>query len=137
MYPVITASTFLIPTRNLNAALTALKRLNTDPEHAHKKTAYGSPEPHFIWMAPDYHEHVTSAREVFELLGFEVEVNTHGLALTWFEDKGGDEALFLDAVAHLVHPGSYIEWQNDDYEQWRLDFDGETMTSRTATITYA
>lgn len=134
-YVRITSNNFMIPAENLDAALTVLKALNTDPAHDEMKN-HDSSGAHYSWMTPNYHETVTSAEEVFKMLGFETESNEHGLTLVHYDDKTGKEQYFLAAVAHLVTPESYIEWTGDDGELWRLDFDGKTMTERVGQIVF-
>lgn len=129
-YIHVTEVQFTIPKKNLDTALSIVKDLNTNPRHAEHKRSGSTEQRTYAWMPVNYHETVTSAKEVFELLGFETELNDHGLALTYYDDKAGNEDLFLSAVSGLVDPGSYIEWAGDDGEQWRLDFNGESMTHR-------
>lgn len=128
-YVNITHSEFIIPTANLDAALAALKDLNTNPIHDEMKN-HDASGAHYSWMDVNYHEQVESAEDVFKLLGFVTEVNDEGLVLVYYDGKTGKEEYFLKAVAHLVAPGSSIEWRGEDGWQWRLDFDGHEMTVR-------
>lgn len=104
----------LIPTENLRAALNALNALN----------------------AHDGGVSLTAA-EAFERFGFDTDTTERGLALTYYDDLDGEQESPLKAVAHLVAPGSFIEWMGDEWKEfWRNDFDGEAMSTREGRIVY-
>ena len=136
---------FLIPTENLEAAFTALKELNKRDDLKGGRAAgtrpdgsYGIIERYFAWMPANYDETCKDAEEVFNELGFQTSVDNEGLRVEWWIDNSsrGDEEHFFEAVAPFVKPGSYIEWEGEDYQRWRWDFDGKTMTEKTGTITW-
>lgn len=129
-YTQIEDSAFLIPATKLDAALVALKDLNTNPQYADKKRSGSYQHPSFAWIDANFHEHVESAGDVFGLLGFETEENPEGLTVTGYDGKTGNEDLFFGAVAHLVQPGSFIHFRGEDGSHWRYDFDGERMVER-------
>jgi len=128
-YVNIKESTFRIPAANLDAALVELKALNHKPDVEKRGGSYGpegKTEKWFSWMPSDYDKHVTTAEEVFVLLGFETEKDetTGDVLLTGYDNKIGQEELFLDAVKHLVTPDSAITWVGEDNDMWRWTPEG-------------
>lgn len=114
-------STLRVPAENLDEALTRLKALNHKPGVEKRGGSYGpngSREKWFSWMAPDYDEHVTSAKEVLEALGFYTEIDNGDLVVTGYDSKTGQEELFLDEISDLVDPECYIIWIGEDYRTW-------------------
>lgn len=139
-YVVLTDADFLIPKANEAAALAALKALN-DPKNDAKKqggsySGGGKTESWYSWMDADYDKKVKSCAEVFELLGFEVEESAEGLRLTGYDNKTGQEDLFLAAVAPYVRAGSFLDWRGEDGMLYRFTFDGKRMQELSAKISY-
>lgn len=78
---------------------------------------------------------------VFERLGFEWEITApegedEELRLVNYDSKTGGEDHFLEAVAHFVTPGSFLEWRGEEGELWIQRFNGETMTVLEGRIVY-
>ena len=130
-------SNILIPTKNLDAAYQSLVDLNTNPEHAHLKGSGSPSQRTFAWMPANFHEQATTAQEVFELMGYETELNTHGLVLTNYDGMSGDERHFFAAIARYVDPGSYIHFRGEDRSHWRFDFDGESAIELDGQIVFS
>jgi hypothetical protein len=141
-YTTITDADFLIPTANEAAALAALKALN-DPEYNEQKQggswgAEGKTKAWYSWMTADYDQHVKSCADVFEQLGFEVEQTAEGMRLTGYDNKTGQEDLFLNAVAPYVAADSFLAWRGEDGTLYRFEFDGTKMIemeARTSWVT--
>lgn len=140
----ITNSDFHIDKDKLDGCFEALKALNKRDE---LKTGgawgllpdgtSGQTERWFAWMAPNYDEICQSAEEIFQELGFESVTDGNGtLSLEEYDSKSGAEDVFLAAAAPFVRPGSFIEWEGEDGDRWRQDFDGETMTTRIGTTVW-
>lgn len=129
-YVKIKESTFRIPAANLDAALVELKALNHNPlvekRGGHYQPKAGKTQSFFSWMPHDYDRHVTTAEEVFILLGFETEKDetTGDVLITGYDSKIGQEELFLNAVKHLVTPDSAITWIGEEDEMWRWTPEG-------------
>jgi hypothetical protein len=129
-YVKIKESTFRIPAANLDAALVELKALNHKPDvekHGGHFNKDGAKDVRwFSWMPEDYDKHVKTAEEVFVLLGFECEQDpaTGDLLITDYDNKTGQEELFLDAVKNLVNPDSFITWMGEEGEMWRWTPEG-------------
>ena len=139
---------FSIPAKHLDLALVALKDLNKrdDLKTGGRWSGGKQTERWFAWMPADYDKTVRSAAEVFDLLGFEVDGWDHvhktidegaDLIITgWNGEKLGAHEHFLDAVADLVTPGSYLEWSGEDDAHWRDEFDGTRRTQKTGRVVY-
>ena len=116
-------STFRIPSENLDAALTRLKDLNHKPgveKRGYSSGPEGITERWFSWMPADYDKYVTTVEEVLINLGFFTEKNeaTGDVLVTGYDSKIGQEELFLNEIADLVDPDSYIIWIGEDYKMW-------------------
>lgn len=129
-------SNIFIPAQNLDAAFQSLVDLNTNPTHEHLKQSGSSTSRTFAWMPANYHEQTASAQDVFELMGFETELNDEGLVLTNYDGKSGDEGHFFAAIARFVDPGSYIHFRGEDGSHWRFDFNGESVIERVGQIVF-
>lgn len=130
-------SSLLIPAHNLDAAYQDLVDLNTNPIHAALKHSGTPSEPGFAWMSPNFHEQASSVQEVFELMGFETELNSHGLTLTHYDGKSGDEQHFFAAIARHADPGAFIHFRGEDGSHWRFDFDGHSVTERNGEVVFS
>lgn len=131
-YVTITEADFLLPADKLDEALAVWRELNTHDEL--KRGGSSSGEKWFSWMNMCEFK---SAEEILENLGFNFEhPPEEGIRILGYDSKMGQEGLFLEAVAPLVKPGSYIKWRGEDGELWRQDFDGKIMTHTAATWNY-
>lgn len=131
---------FTIPADKLDDCYRALCALNDLPD-SHKRGGSWSEgqqrQAWFSWMEPNYPETCKNAQEVFEELGFDCEVSPDGsLSLNYYDNKTGQEDLFLEAAAPFAMEGSYIEWRGEDGEQW-LDtvVDGK-LVRKTGRVVY-
>lgn len=139
-YVTLDDANFLIKPENLDEALVRLKALNAPTNDNLKRGGSygggGKTESWFSWMPPDYDKTVTSAKEVFDLLGFETSLTDEGLRLLGYDSKTGQEDVFLNVVADLVEPGSYLTWTGEDGDKWRYFFNGATMEYQAGTVSY-
>lgn len=129
-YVRLTEAHFAIPERE--DVLQALKDLNhrTDvKKYGGSWGAGGQTEAWFSWMPGNYDETVTSVQEVFDLLGFETEVKDGLVYLTDYDNKTGQEDLFIETVAPFVNEGSYLVWCGEDNAMYRHEIrDGQLVT---------
>lgn len=120
-YITLEDADFFIP--ETPEVLQVLKDLNTNtPDNLKRGGSYTAGQrvaAWFSWMPENYHETVTSAREVFQLLGFECDNVGDGFFLLHYDSKAGQEDVFLNAVAPYVRDGSYLEWRGEDGAFWR------------------
>lgn len=92
----------------------------------------------FINMPWNYDELYETVEEILEVLNFSVEKDLEGDVhiLSFESDHGGDEEVFLKALAPYVKPGSFIEWQADNGEMWRNDFVQKKMITSTGEVSW-
>lgn len=134
-------STAEIPACNLDAAYAVLCELNahndlkigghygTPTERpADSKSVSTDPDRWFSWMPWNYDELCHNAAEVLDLLGFYTDYTPDGsLKFYEYDQKTGQEELFIRSIAHLVRPGTYIRWIGEDDELWEWVFNGTGM----------
>lgn len=96
------------------------------------------PSVRFINMPWNYDEVCETVEEVLELLNFSVEKDLEGdIHILAFEsDRGGDEEVFVEALAPYVKSGYFIEWQADNGEMWRNDFVQKKMITSTGEVSW-
>lgn len=70
----------------------------------------------------------TSLVTFLEDVGFQDTwvVNDH-IELGCYDDKTGQEDVFLRFLAPFITAGSYIDWRGEEGEIFRWEFDGEKM----------
>jgi hypothetical protein len=82
----------------------------------------------YAWMPSDYDQHVVSVAQVLEMLGFEVTATDAGTRILFYDNKVGNENVFLAALAPYVEDECYIVWTGEDGERWRyLYTDGKMI----------
>lgn len=143
---------FTIPAENTQEAFQALCNLNTKDDlksgciFSSKKlikpenstSLAEDPSVRFINMPWNYDEVCEEVEEILELLNFSVEKDLEGNVhiLSFESDHGGDEEVFLKALAPYVKPGSFIEWQAEGGEMWRNDFVQGKMTTSSGEVVW-
>jgi hypothetical protein len=122
---------FSIAADKVAGAFEALKKLNHDDD---KKTSglvgFNMPDsgPSFRWMDEDYDTKARDLKDIFDMLSFDGDYEEDGsYTLYGYSDKTGDEEIFLRELAPYVTAGSYIIWQGEEGELWKMIFDGESM----------
>jgi hypothetical protein len=77
----------------------------------------------FSWMQADYPKHYSTAPEILEALGFILSYDADGnINSLSYDDKTGQEELFLNAIAPYVRNGSEIVWQGEDGAIYTFSF---------------
>lgn len=137
---------FVIKEENLDSAYSAMCALNQfdkikrgggsgiykDHNGNDIELKYDSPRPDgmryhpgkwFSWMDANYPEICKTAEEIIQQLGFDYRVEENGdLRITGYDNKTGQEYLFLAAIASYVENESYMVWSGEDHHLWKLDF---------------
>jgi len=97
--------------------LAAIHRMDTDWHELKRGGSYGpNGREHswFSWMPGLQSLH--TVQDVFEALGFEVYVKDGKVYLNGYDNKTGQEELFLAAVAPFVDDDSFTSWRGEDGE---------------------
>ena len=89
----------------------------------------------FSWMPADLTE-LESVEEFFggPGLGFAVLVEDGRVWLQGYDNKTGQEDIFLAVVAKFVPSGHFIEWRGEDGEMWRNEVENGRLVTREAII---
>lgn len=121
-------STFVIPAENLEEAAARLKALNHKPGVVKNGGSYSGGQQTaawFSWMDEDYDQKLHTAKEIFEALGFDVsDTDEGGISLDYYDNKVGQEELFINEVSDLATPGWVMVWRGEDGEVWRHSAQG-------------
>ena len=138
-YVSLTSANAVLPKEHLDEAMSRLLELNTHDEW--KRGFSSGPDGtsrHFSWMSENYDQELTTVKEIFEALGYEVDETEEGLDLVEYGSKTGCEDVFVWYIADLFREDSYMFWQGEDgaQEEWR--FGGEPgMTVTTSRIIWS
>lgn len=129
-----------LPFSKLKDAYDAMIALDQTHDHLKRGGSYGSEgrtEKWFSWMPADYATSMETVGEILQALGFELETNDAGdIVVCNYDNKTGQEELFLSAVAPFVLKDSYINWSGEEGSKWQLFFDGEKMITKNGITTY-
>ena len=130
-YVHLTAVNWMIPTKHLETAFERMCELNVT-HHSVKRGGSFSKDINgiahenkwFSWMSPNYPDQCSTAREIFEELGFEIEEAEDGFAIQSYDNKTGQEDLFLESVSDLVVHCTgemlpFIIWSGEDGLSWK------------------
>lgn len=96
--------------------------------HAIMRGGSSSGERWFSWMNNADIENAESVESVFQALGFEtrtVKDPAYGKAfeIGGYDNKTGQEDLFLAVMAPYTVIGSWLHWRGEDDTHWRYDID--------------
>ena len=90
---------------------------------------------HFAWMDEDYPKTCKDLKAIFEMLGFETSLDNEGnLCLDWYDSKGGDEGIFLEALAPFME--GEMEWRGEDGAMWKHKFENGEMLELNGKVVY-
>jgi hypothetical protein len=128
-YVQIRNADFIIP--DTEGVLNALRELNKrdDLKRGGVCTGGEMTERWFSWMPAGW-EDSESVADIFGPNGLGFEVHYYSdmeldekihkyVRLDSYDNKSGQEELFLAAVAQFVRPGSFVEWVGEDSTMWR------------------
>lgn len=83
--------------------------------HSGKKTASW-----FSWMDENYPETCKNVQEILEQLGFDTRKKDGDILITGYDNKSGQEELFLKTLAPYMDGA--IVWQGEENERWKHTF---------------
>ncbi len=121
----------LVPKDFLEPAYKAVLAMNDYDSSLKRGGSYGPNAERkywFSWMPEDLSK-LADLQAVLLNLGFEdTEYNERGdLVLGCYNNKSGQEDLFLEAIAPFVEEGSYAIWKGEDDTFWKWEFNDGKM----------
>lgn len=150
-YVSIYEGEIVIPKKNLSEAYKRMCALN-DHDALKRGGQWGgdldsnAPRPEglnyhpsrwFSWMDADYPSKCADAKAVFDELGFDMEVMDNGdLRVYGYDNKTGQEDIFLGAISDLCEKGSFLVWRGEDGDSWRQEFGDTLMVTKSPMITW-
>tara|TARA_Y100001949_G_scaffold156203_1_gene144937 strand:+ start:967 stop:1428 length:462 start_codon:yes stop_codon:yes gene_type:complete len=129
-YVHINAVNWMIPTKHLETAYERMCELNVTHHDEKRGGAHrdGKLEQRwFSWMDENYPETCKDARAVLDEVGFDTEIDDHGLTIIGYDNKTGQEDLFLESISDLVVSSygdgmPFVIWEGEDGLQWKEIF---------------
>lgn len=129
---------FLIP--DTPEVLSAIHEMDTKFDAIKRGGSYGpegKTEKWFSWMPKNLSD-FTTVRDVFRALGFDVsDADEGGFYLQGYDNKTGQEDLFLAVVAPFVGDGSYTDWRGEDGEMYRFVVVNGRLHTQSAIVTWS
>jgi len=127
-----------IPLAKADAALIEMKRIN-GPEFDRLKRggSWGPSGKSSVWHSwmPESFDEFTSIVEFLECVGFSgTKIVDDFIVFGNYDNKTGNEDVFLHFLAPFIVAGSYINWRGEDGEMWRQEFDGNAVKTLEAEI---
>ena len=127
-YVHIEDSNCMLPHKHADLAYWRMCALNKNDD---MKRGGSKTEKWFSWMEKNYPETCKDAKDILVQLGFDVEEGDGGLVIYAYDNKSGQEGLFLEAMSDLVvaHTGDekpFITWRGEDDMVWKETY-GERL----------
>lgn len=96
------------------------------------------PAKWFSWLDANYPEKCKTMQDILFELGFEdIKLDEDGnLIDLWYDNKTGDEALFLQIISPYVKAGSYVNWIGEDGTRYQFFFNGKEMIMKAGVISW-
>lgn len=131
---------FFLPKESLSdayAAMVALNKTHHDQKRGGSWSNGERQERWFSWMPENYPDTCSTAKEIFDELGFEATLDEQGNVIgLYYNNKTGQEDLFLGAIAPFVKKGSFMNWVGEDGAHWQYFFNGQKMIEKQGQVTY-
>ena len=131
-YVNIESSTFMILKKDYEDAYVAMCALNQFDNikrggsyHKDSETGEAVENKWFSWMLPNYPDTCLTAEDIFQELGFEINTSETGLEIWGYDNKTGQEDLFLEACCPWA--SGNIEWRGEDGDMWMDNYDHMTV----------
>ena len=121
----------MLPHKHANLAYWRMCDLNKNDDL--KRGGSSTGEKWFSWMDANYPETCKTDLDVLVELGFDVEEGDEGLVIYAYDNKSGQEELFLEAISDLLRTVDnknsslnkpFIVWRGEDDMVWK-DLYGE------------
>jgi hypothetical protein len=142
-YVYIEDANCMLPHEHADLAYWRMCDLN---KHDHLKRGGSSTgEKWFSWMDQNYPETCKTAQAILIELGFDVEEEDDGVVIHAYNNKSGQEELFLEVISDLLRTVTnenstqnkpYIVWRGEDDMVWKDIYGEKTVRSLTGVITF-
>ena len=142
-YVHIEDSNCMLPHKHANLAYWRMCDLNKNDDL--KRGGSSTGEKWFSWMDANYPETCKTALAVLVELGFDVEEGDEGLVIYAYDNKSGQEELFLEAISDLLRTVDnknssldkpFIVWRGEDDMVWKDLYGEKKVRSLQGTITF-
>lgn len=142
-YVHIEDSNCMLPHKHANLAYWRMCDLNKNDDL--KRGGSSTGEKWFSWMDANYPETCKTALDVLVELGFDVEEGDEGLVIYAYDNKSGQEELFLEAISDLLRTVDnknsslnkpFIVWRGEDDMVWKDLYGEKKVRSLQGTITF-
>lgn len=142
-YVHIEDSNCMLPHKHANLAYWRMCDLNKNDDL--KRGGSSNGDKWFAWMDPNYPETCKTAQDVLVELGFEVEEDDNGFVIHAYDNKSGQEELFLEAISDLLRTVDnknstsnkpFIVWRGEDDMVWKDLYGEKEVRSLQGTITF-
>ena len=133
----------MLPHKHANLAYWRMCDLNKNDDL--KRGGSSTGEKWFSWMDANYPETCKTALDVLVELGFDVEEGDEGLVIYAYDNKSGQEELFLEAISDLLRTVDnknsslnkpFIVWRGEDDMVWKDLYGEKKVRSLQGTITF-
>lgn len=120
---------FKVRKENFDAAYKAMVALNDhdDLKRGGSFGPEGARNKWFSWMDPNYPDSCQDFGAILQALGFIAIYDETGLVGIDYDNKMGQEDLFLKAIAPYVEDGSHILWRGEEGAVWVQIFKNGTI----------
>ena len=137
-YVHIEDSNCMLPHKHADLAYWRMCALN---DHDELKRGGSRTEKWFSWMEKNYPQTCKDARDVLVELGFDMEETNDGLTIYGYDNKSGQEELFLAAISDLIVTAHgddkpFIVWRGEDDMVWKDLYGEREVRSLQGTITF-
>ena len=142
-YVHIEDSNCMLPEKHFNLAYWRMCDLNKNDDL--KRGGSSTGEKWFSWMDANYPETCKTAQDVLVELGFEVEEDDNGFVIHAYDNKSGQEELFLEVISDLLRTVDnensalskpFIVWRGEDDMVWKDLYGEKEVRSLQGTITF-
>ena len=141
-YVHIEDSNCMLPHKHADLAYWRMCALNKNDD---MKRGGSKTEKWFSWMEKNYPETCKDAKDILVELGFDVEEQDDGLVIYAYDNKSGQEELFLGAISDLLRTVKdenstqnkpFIVWRGEDDMVWKDLYGEREVRSLQGTITF-
>jgi|TARA_B110001454_G_scaffold219037_1_gene249453 hypothetical protein len=142
-YVHIEDSNCMLPHKHADLAYWRMCALNKNDDM--KRGGSSNGDKWFSWMDPNYPETCKDAQAILVELGFDVEEQDDGLVIYAYDNKSGQEELFLGAISDLLRTVKdenstqnkpFIVWRGEDDMVWKDLYGEREVRSLQGTIMF-